>query len=310
MCEHGLRLFRSTNERTISGCCWAVSTAAAVESALMITGQTPRYDKLDGNSLSFQQMVSCDTKNQNGCGGGNIMYAAKYAWQNNDFDNDRLGGLLSYRDYPYEDFLGVLKGPTGQCNTTGKVPSAYLNFPQVVNSVNDRTSFDKRKQLLMEAVAQQPVASVLKSDCDLLMSYEGGVLTTDEGCQCCEASCIDHAIVIVGYNATAPVPYWKLRNSWGVGWGEGGHFRVAMDPEGCGWGLFGVLAEAALPSEAYATLDELPERPGWWATSTTAAKVLVILASSFLGCCLCGMIGLAIRKRMEKEDESNEGEEK
>lgn len=87
----------------------------------------------------------------------------------------------------------------------------------------------------MAAVAQQPITSVLRSGCDLFMNYQGGVITSDSGCECCKTSCIDHAVVIVGYNATAETPYWKLRNSWGPFWGEEGHFRIAMDDPGCGW---------------------------------------------------------------------------
>ena len=36
------------------GCCWAVSTTVSIESALMITNRTSRYDEADVNSLSFQ----------------------------------------------------------------------------------------------------------------------------------------------------------------------------------------------------------------------------------------------------------------
>lgn len=49
------------------GCCWAVATAAAVESAAYLT---PGSGFLQ--SLSFQQMISCDTNNL-GCNGGNIV---------------------------------------------------------------------------------------------------------------------------------------------------------------------------------------------------------------------------------------------
>ncbi|KAL7472688.1 hypothetical protein ACHAXS_013059 [Conticribra weissflogii] len=122
----------------LCGCCWAVSTAAAVESALLISEQKSGESKLSGDSLSFQQMISCDEDN-NGCNGGNIvssfvlkaeegktmdtldhcnyiisifllknvpfhcfssqLYATRYAWINNDFNNDNMGGLVSYRKF-------------------------------------------------------------------------------------------------------------------------------------------------------------------------------------------------------------------
>jgi C1A family cysteine protease len=41
-----------------------------------------------------------------------------------------------------------------------------------------------------------------------------------------------HAVVIVGWGETTigneTVPYWIVRNSWGVNWGQGGYFRMAM----------------------------------------------------------------------------------
>ena len=204
----------------------------------------------------------------------------------------------SKEDYPYDDFLGR---SSQTCEVSGKTPKVYLNYPQIVTSVEDRFTFQERKELTMAAVAQQPISSVLKSGCDLFMSYDGGVLTHDGGtlgCGCASTDCIDHAVVIVGYNTTAVPPYWKLRNSWGIMWGEEGHFRIAMDDPGVGeWGLFGILAESALPSDVYGSLEELPERPGWWETAEGWEKALVILFSILGFCCLCGCLGAFWKRR-------------
>lgn len=37
-----------------------------------------------------------------------------------------------------------------------------------------------------------------------------------------------HAVSIVGYDTTGPVPYWIVKNSWGSSWGEAGFFRIKM----------------------------------------------------------------------------------
>lgn len=144
--------------------------------------------------------------------------------------------------------------------------------------------------------------TLLHSNCNLFMSYSGGVLTHDNGCECCEVSCIDHAVVIVGYNTAHDPPYWKIRNSWGLGWGEVGHVRIAMNQPGCGWGLFGLLSEGALLEDVYTSKEELPERPSWWQTSSTGAKVLVILAS-LLGFLLLSSIVGACAKKCRKSEE-------
>ena len=39
---------------------------------------------------------------------------------------------------------------------------------------------------------------------------------------------IGHAVCIVGYDTTGPVPYWIVKNSWGTGWGENGFCRIKM----------------------------------------------------------------------------------
>ena len=59
--------------------------------------------------------------------------------------------------------------------------------------------------------------------------YKGGVIN-------CTASGIDHAVLLVGWgidNSTEALEkwggdtkYWKLKNSWGPAFGEGGYFRL------------------------------------------------------------------------------------
>lgn len=61
------------------GCCWAVALAGAIEGSVHVTTGFSQ-------SLSFQQLISCDDNNL-GCNGGDLRYAMFYAWKN------RFGGL-------------------------------------------------------------------------------------------------------------------------------------------------------------------------------------------------------------------------
>jgi C1A family cysteine protease len=46
------------------------------------------------------------------------------------------------------------------------------------------------------------------------------------------------AVVVVGYgvenDTNGTQPYWILRNSWGVDWGEAGYMRMLKGKEQCG----------------------------------------------------------------------------
>merc|ERR1739848_646330 len=47
--------------------------------------------------------------------------------------------------------------------------------------------------------------------------YTGGIYSN------CGKS-LDHAVLAVGYDSSS----WKVKNSWGTGWGESGYIRLAM----------------------------------------------------------------------------------
>ena len=43
---------------------------------------------------------------------------------------------------------------------------------------------------------------------------------------------INHAVLAVGYNEEEG--YFKVKNSWGTGWGELGYFKIEKGPDTCG----------------------------------------------------------------------------
>ena len=57
--------------------------------------------------------------------------------------------------------------------------------------------------------------------------YESGVFDGD-GCENSKLEYVNHASVIVGYDLNAPVPYFKMRNSWADDWGEKGYYRMKI----------------------------------------------------------------------------------
>lgn len=57
--------------------------------------------------------------------------------------------------------------------------------------------------------------------------YSSGVFD-GEGCE--EATTVNHATLLVGYDLTAEVPYLLLKNSWGKLWGDEGFYKLEIGP--------------------------------------------------------------------------------
>ncbi|GAU40406.1 hypothetical protein TSUD_136530, partial [Trifolium subterraneum] len=113
----------------IKGSCWAFSTVVAVEGINQI--KTNRLVP-----LSEQELIDCDTKENQGCNGGLMEYAFEYIKQK--------GGLTTESYYPYE-------ANDGSCDATKEnVPAVSIDGHENVPA-NDEDA-------LLKAVANQPVS--------------------------------------------------------------------------------------------------------------------------------------------------------
>jgi C1A family cysteine protease len=183
------------------GSCWSFSATGAMEGAWYIaTG--------DLISLSEQQLVDCSGPEGNmGCNGGLMDQAFEYVIKN--------GGICGEATYPYN-------AVQGSCNTTC-VPVVKISSYVDVQS--------NSTQALMSAVAQQPVSVAVDAGGLDWQFYAGGILADACGLA------LDHGVLAVGYGTsytTQPQDFWKVKNSWGPGWGEAGYIRLARGPDGPG----------------------------------------------------------------------------
>lgn len=192
------------------GSCWSFSTTGALEGAWQIaTGKLV--------SLSEQQFVDCD-KSNNACGGGLMDKAFTFAKDH---------GICTEKSYPY-----VAKSTTcRQTKCTVAIPAGgVVGFRDI--TPNDEAA-------LMAAVAKQPVAVAIEADQTAFQLYNGGVLTKECGAN------LDHGVLLVGYGVDQGVPYWKVKNSWGSSWGEGGFIRLQRGVKGSG--KCGINSMASVP---------------------------------------------------------------
>ncbi|XP_047083239.1 ervatamin-B-like [Lolium rigidum] len=174
------------------GCCWAMAIVASVEAAHYMRTLRPI-------SLSVQELLDCNRTN-NGCEGGSTLRALWYIWRN---------GLSSDSSYPY-----MAQRSISGCKRDKTVAARISGYEFV----------DQNEDALEKAVAKQPVVVILKNTANL-ENYKGGIMeyeafpptVTNEG----------HLVLVVGYGMDSDGnKYWRFKNSWGEGWGEGGFGRI------------------------------------------------------------------------------------
>jgi len=205
------------------GSCWAFSAVETLESAFVMGGGAPR-------ELSVEQLVACDNGDA-GCDGGDSPNAYAYI--------KAAGGVLASTDYP------------NRSPQTGQTPQCKIGHSITVNGMSqslvqlddfgyacepcmtvDCASQRNREAALASAVLSGGPASICVSADWGWQDYNGGVLKS--------ASCksgyqdLDHCVQLVGFDADADEPYWIVRNSWTVGWGEEGYIRLGMGINMCG----------------------------------------------------------------------------
>lgn len=176
------------------GACWAFATIGPVEAAILLDGG-PEED------LSEQALVSCNSWGW-GCDGG--------WWA---FDLLMSPGAAMESCQPYT-------ARNSTCQSSCEHPYRIDDWGYV--SQQDMPSVEQIKAALL---LYGPVAGALHAS-TALGFYRGGVFTLDE------AGEINHGVTIVGWDDTlGPSGAWRIKNSWGTGWGE----------DGFAWVGYGVL---------------------------------------------------------------------
>mmetsp|Transcript_6710 Transcript_6710/g.5979 ORF Transcript_6710/g.5979 Transcript_6710/m.5979 type:complete len:248 (-) Transcript_6710:43-786(-) len=193
------------------GACWAFSTTGALEGV---------HYQSKGSMLVFseQQLIDCDsgTFTNHGCGGGNFVYGFQYAEKN----------LMNLEDdYPYEE------RDDRSCRSGSHQGYYSISGYDTVRSGSESA--------LMNSILVGPTSVGIQANQLHFQSYKSGILDSNCGTN------LDHAVLAVGYGTSSGQDYYKVKNSWGPGWGENGYIRIGRN--GNGDGICGIQMDAKRP---------------------------------------------------------------
>ncbi|XP_018728913.2 actinidain-like [Eucalyptus grandis] len=160
-------------------------------------------------------------------------------------------GLNQFSDLTTEEFVPRYTGFRATSRSSNS--SAATTFNGVEGTCGERAAsiavarlkgyenIPMSEDLLLQAVARQPVSIAIEGASPGFKQYSGGVSNGP----CGENT--NHAVAIVGYGKTPNgVDYWLLKNSWGETWGEKGYMRILRN-SGVQGGLCGLVTQASLP---------------------------------------------------------------
>ncbi|NJP04319.1 MAG: hypothetical protein HC837_01155 [Chloroflexaceae bacterium] len=189
------------------GSCWAFATVGVLESAIK------RIDGIE-RDLSEQYLVSADMYGN--CDGG--FFGAHNLHMNEFPSGESEAGAVYEADFPYVAYDAYLNPPhTHHERLSSWSYIGDSSFPSV----------EEIKQVMYE---HGPVAATVCTG-DAFQDYESGTFTTDESDQCVFS--VNHGIILVGWDDSRGA--WRLRNSWGEGWGEDGYMWIGYGVSNVGY---------------------------------------------------------------------------
>lgn len=195
--------FHPIRDQQSCGSCWAFSASEVLSDRFCIA-----TNGATNVVLSPQDLVSCD-KSDLGCQGGYV---------NKSWDYIKNTGIVSDECLPYTSG----KGSSGTCPFTSGSNSCksgtYKKY-KVVSHQQYKTISQAKETIFTEG----PIEAAF-TVYDDFMSYKGGVYRRTSS-----RVLGGHAVKVVGWGQdTDGTEYWIVANSWNVGWGEQGFFRIAF----------------------------------------------------------------------------------
>jgi cathepsin C len=209
------------------GSCYAISAMTMLTARKRIMEDDPASEP-----FSTQVPLYCGEYTQ-GCDGGYPELVAKWGHD-----------------------VALLPESCGRYDTADGVCRVSCDSSQVQYKVQDYGYVggfyggSKEANIMEEIYSRGPVAIAIEPKDDF-MYYNSGVYE-HSGVEFDEWTRVDHAVTMTGWGEEDGKKYWRVQNSWGPEWGEGGSFRIRR----------GVDESAVEAQVVFATLEKSHDGAG------------------------------------------------
>lgn len=200
--QHGAET--PVKDQKACGSCWDFASAAAFESNYRLNSPTSQI--ID---VSEQQILDCDRQ-----------YSCKGGWWAFDYiENDK--GLTSAVKYPY------VASQQASCHRHDHLYKGDTN-----GFVRDNGSIPTVAETKDALCSHGPIIVAVDAT-DAFQAYTDGVFNEHASNCTGDGSCINHAIVIVGWDDSDKA--WIIKNSWSDSWGMKGYMKIAYGSNDIGY---------------------------------------------------------------------------
>lgn len=191
------------------GSCWAFATHGAFEGS---------YAILNKELIDSAEQDTLDCSEAGDCGGG---------WWAHQYLIDT--GSAKEADYSY-----VARKGTPKSNVERPYKAVAWGY---VDSTRDIPTVDALKKALCEYGPLTVAVEVTPA----FQAYKSGIFNESSNDK------INHGVTLVGWDDTKQA--WRIKNSWGTGWGESGFMWITYTSNKIGYGAAWVQAKTKLPCE-------------------------------------------------------------
>jgi len=189
------------------GGCWAFVMSGMVESQLGIrTGKLVK--------LSRQYLLDCDREKNRGCHGGRLSRALRFIQEH---------GICSDFERPYV----CRNSESREClESSCDYRCTKIIQPGMVGKL---LRVSPNHDSVMRVLLHGPLGAAINTSGSAFDFYRGGPFYAKH----CEGTYSRHAVLLVGYGTLRKkrkeVDYWKIKNQWGMNWGEKGYLLLERD---------------------------------------------------------------------------------